>query len=399
MPGRSFAARVALVTAILGCAAGSARAQGKLDEVLTPYLSRYELPALAAAVVQDGKIVAAGAVGTRRAGADVPVTVNDRFHLGSDTKAMTALLAGMLVEAGKLRWEATIADILPDLAEKMDAGLKRVTVEQLLSHTSGIPADNDTFDKLVDKAQTQDGNLDEQRRWLVQQWATQPLESKPGTKFAYSNMNYVIVGVMLECLTGKTWEELITERVFTPLELRSAGLGPQMTLGKIDAPLGHVIEKGKQKAYLAGPNGDNQLLLGPAGTAHMSVLDFGRWAGWNAGQGKREPKLVKPETFKKLHTMVFTMPEKKDAPPGTPSRGKYGLGWGEVEIEWAPEPLMYHGGSNGKNLAHIWVEPKRDFAMVIVTNISDAKANKALLALAPELYKKFGAGGDGKKDP
>src|SRR5262245_5099208 len=128
MPDRGFAARIALVTALLGCAAGPARAQGKLDEMLTPYLSRYELPAVAAAVVQDGKIVAAGAAGTRRAGADLPVTLHDRFHLGSDTKAMTALLAGMLVEAGQLRWEATIAELLPEAAEKMDAGLRRVTV-------------------------------------------------------------------------------------------------------------------------------------------------------------------------------------------------------------------------------------------------------------------------------
>src|SRR5262245_41637300 len=161
MPDRRLAARLALVTAMLCCAAGPAAAQAKLDEVLRPYLARYELPAVAAAVVQDGQIVAAGAVGTRRAGADIPVPINDRFHLGSDTKAMTALLVGMLVEAGKLRWDATVAEVLPDLAEKMDAGLQRVTVEQLLSHTSGIPGDNETFDKLVDKSLTQDGNLDD----------------------------------------------------------------------------------------------------------------------------------------------------------------------------------------------------------------------------------------------
>src|SRR5262249_27667116 len=174
----------------------------------------------------------------------------------------------------------------------MDAGVRRVTVEQLLSHTSGIPGDNETFRKLLDKALVQDGNLDEMRRWLVQQWAAQPLAAKPGTKFAYANMNYVIVGAMLERITGKTWEELITERVFTPLELRSAGRGPQARLGKVDAPLGHEIINGKPKAFLAGPNGDTPLILGPAGTAHMSVLDFARWAGWNAGQGRRGPQLV-----------------------------------------------------------------------------------------------------------
>jgi len=202
-------------------------------------------------------------------------------------------------------------------------------------------------------------------------------------------MNYVLVGAMLERLTGKTWEELIVERVFTPLGLTTAGLGCQSSLGRVDAPLGHIKENGKLKAFLAGPNGDNPPMLGPAGIAYMSVLDFANWAGWNAGVGKRQPALVRPETLRRLHTPVIAMALKKDARPGTPSQGKYALGWGEVAVPWAPVPLIYHGGSNGLNLAHIWVEPQRDFAMVLLTNIGGDQADQAFHALAPELYQKF----------
>jgi CubicO group peptidase (beta-lactamase class C family) len=386
---KSLVRTALLVVAVLFSAYESARAQSSLDALLAPFLSRYELPALAAAVVKGGKVVAAGAVGSRRAGAKIPVTVNDRFHIGSDTKAMTALLAAMYVEQGKLRWHSTVAEVLPELVEKMDAGLKRVTIEQLLSHTSGIPSDNEVFADLLGKAMLRDGNLDDLRYWLVEQWSTQPLVSEPGTRFAYANMNYTVMGAVLERVSGKTWEELISERVFAPLGLRSAGLGPQATLGKIDAPLGHVVIDGRPKAFLAGPNGDNPAILGPAGTAHMSLLDFARWAGWNAGEGKRGPRLVEPATLKKLHTPVISMPEKKDAAPGTPPGGKYALGWGEVTEYWAPEPLIYHGGSNGKNLAHIWIEPKHDFAMVLVTNIGGPKADEALRTLVPELYQQF----------
>jgi CubicO group peptidase (beta-lactamase class C family) len=94
---------------------GVAQAQTSLDSLLRPYLTQYELPAIAAAVVKDGKIISAGAIGTRRAGANIPVTINDRFHLGSDTKAMTALLAAMLVEEGKLRWNTTPAAFHPTM--------------------------------------------------------------------------------------------------------------------------------------------------------------------------------------------------------------------------------------------------------------------------------------------
>ena len=217
-----------------------------------------------------------------------------------------------------------------------------MTLQQLLSHTSGVPSDNDAFNDLLKQSLSEDGNLDDLRYWLIQQWGKQSLAAKPGTTFAYANMNYVIVGAILERVGGKTWEELITERVFTPLALKSAGLGPQATLGRIDAPLGHEVINGKTKAFLAGPNGDNPLIIGPAGTAHMSVLDFASWAGWNAGQGKRGPPLVKPETLKKLHEPVIAMPDKKDAPPGTPFRAKYGLGWVESSVDWTPERFLFH---------------------------------------------------------
>jgi CubicO group peptidase (beta-lactamase class C family) len=359
--------------------------------MLTPYLARYDLPALAAAVVQDGKVIACGAVGTRRAGAAIPVTINDRFHIGSDTKAITALLAAMLVEENKLRWDSTVAEVFPEFSATMNPGLRGVTLEQLLSHTSGIPADNLAADKLLAKSLTQEGNLDELRLWLVRQWSKQPLAAKPGTRFAYANMNYVLAGAMLERLSGKTWEELITERIFIPLGLKTAGLGNQASLGWIDAPLGHLKIAGKTKAFLAGPNGDNPPIIGPAGTAHMSVLDFAAWAGWNAGEGKRGPALVRPETLRKLHTPVIAIPDKPGAQPGTPKQGKYALGWGELTVAWAPHRLKSHSGSNTKNLAQIWLDPQEDFAMVLVTNIGGEQADQAFHTLAPELYKKFAA--------
>ncbi|MDZ4163863.1 MAG: serine hydrolase domain-containing protein [Smithellaceae bacterium] len=368
---------------------GTTAAQTSLDSILKPYLARYDLPALAAAVVKDGKVIAAGAVGTRRAGANIPVTLNDRFHIGSDTKAMTALLAAMLVEEGKLRWNTAVSEVFPELAQKMDPRLKAVTLTQLLSHTSGIPTDNEDIATAYRDAMSQDGNLDELRYGLVRHWSTQPLAFAPGAQFAYSNMGYTFAGAMIERVAGLTWEEAITEKIFKPLKLRTAGIGPQSSPGRIDAPLGHGIIDGKVKAFLAGPNSDGPALIGPAGMAHLSILDFARWAGWNAAEGKRGARLVKPETMRKLHTPVIAMPEKKDAPPGTPPGGKYALGWGELHPDWAPQPLLYHGGSNGMNLAKIWIDKKRGLAIVMATNISGRKADEALQKLVFELYKTF----------
>src|ERR1700749_799947 len=91
-----------------------------LDRMLAPYLTEFGLPALTAAVFQNGSVVACGAVGTRRAGTQIPVTINDRFHLGSDSKAFTAVLAGQFVQDGQLRWDSTPADVFPELKPQMN---------------------------------------------------------------------------------------------------------------------------------------------------------------------------------------------------------------------------------------------------------------------------------------
>ena len=140
-----------------------------LDKTLEPYLKGFGLPAIAAAVFKEGMVIASGVAGTRRAGQDIPVGLEDRFHLGSDTKAFTSLLAGQFVEEGKLRWDSTLAEIFPELRDKMDAEFAKITLEELLSHSSGLAADGPETVDLIMRAYMQDGNMDEMRYWLVKQ--------------------------------------------------------------------------------------------------------------------------------------------------------------------------------------------------------------------------------------
>ncbi|MCK6453387.1 MAG: beta-lactamase family protein [Alphaproteobacteria bacterium] len=385
---------VAIAAALLLAPAASAaeRLHGKsLDAALQPYLARHGLPALAAAVAVKGRIVASGAVGTRRAGTNIPVAIDDRFHLGSNTKAMTSLLAAMLVEEGALGWGATVGERFPELGKAFAPDVAGITLEQLLSHTSGIPGDNAAQEKLLAESYEQDAlNLDELRYWVAERLVALPLKSKPGERFEYANMGYLLASAMLERAAGRTWEEMIVERIFAPLGLRTAGLGPQARPGRVDAPLGHVAREGAPpKPMLAGPNGDVPAVLGPAGNAHMSILDFARWAAWNAGEGRRGPGLVRAETLKKLHTKAIDIPPRPDAAPGTPGLGSYGFGWGTVSEPFAPEPILYHGGSNTMNLAHVYVQPARDFAMVMATNVGGRRAEDAFKALAKDLYERF----------
>jgi CubicO group peptidase (beta-lactamase class C family) len=363
-----------------------------LNALLRPFLEQFDLPAVAAAAVKEGRLVAAGAVGTRRHGADRPVTIDDRFHIGSNTATLTALLAAIFVEADRIDWDSTPADVFPELAATMDKQLRDVTLEQLLSHSSGISGG--AYRHLVDQsfhADTGD-NLEELRYGIVRQLVTMTLAAKPGTRFDPAPMGYVLVGAMLERLGGHTWEELLAERVFDPLGLRTAGFGPQASLGRVDAPLGHLAFDGRPpKPVLAGPHGDSPLVIGPATTVHMSVLDFAAWAGWAAGQGWRDPALVSPHTMQRMQTPVIET--RAPGPSGADGAGGFGLGWGMTTLPFAPgQRFVAYFGSNAKNLADIMLQPDRDFAMVAMTNISGDKAAAGLRDVARAVYEQFGPG-------
>ena len=359
-----------------------AQAQSSLDGLLEPVRRRHGLPALAAAVVVRGEVVALGAVGTRRSDAQIPVTERDRFHLGSCTKAMTALLAAIAVERGLLRWDSTLGELFPEHRAAMNAAMAGVTVRQLLSHSSGF--DDASLEPALRQAAALEGaNLNEQRALMAGLFLQQPLSSAPGSRFQYSNINYILAGTILERLQKRSWEELIQEQLFTPLALAGAGLGPQSSVGLTDAPLGHRREHGRLKPMLAGPNADNPLVMGPTGSAHMGVLGFAHWAGWNAAQGRRGPALVSPTSLQLLHSPVI------DQVPDQPSAGSYSLGWGIEQPAWAPWPLLSHAGSNTMNLARIWVDPRRDWALVLLTNAAGPPAEQALSELEPRLYKQF----------
>ena len=398
LPAKSRAKRASKINAHLRtllaglCAVlcmGQAQAQVSLNALLKVEVAQAGLPAMAAAVVSKGRLVATGVAGTRRAGQDIPVMANDRFHLGSDTKAMTALLAAMMIDEGKLRWDSTLAEVFPELAVSMDAGVRRVTITQLLSHSSGLPSDNADFEALLAKVQEVPGNLNDQRYWMLQQVAGKPLMTEPGTAWAYSNLGYTVVGAVIERVSGTSWEELITERIFKPLDLKTAGIGPQATVGKVDAPLGHRLENGKLIAILSSPQADNPLVIGPAGTAHMSVNDFARWGGWMAGQGKRPPHLVKAETMKKLVTPVIATGVSSTSNTTVAGAAEYALGWGIQNMSWTSHPIAFHGGSNGMNKADIWIDTQSDAAIVVMTNARLPTTDDAALRVGGKLYARF----------
>jgi len=364
-----------LMALALACPSYAAEAAPSgLRDVLEPIRAKYKLPALAAAVVLKGRVVALDAVGVRKAGTDVAVTKDDQFHIGSCTKAMTATLVGLLVEQGKLKWETTLAEALPDLADAMHPDFRPVTIRQLLCHRGGVHPNLPEGKSWADAVQ---GNTPrEQRAHFAKAHLTQPPAHRPGTKFLYANAGYGILGAIAERITDTPYESLMRKMLFEPLGMASAGFGAMGTPGKVDQPWQHrVNDKGEHQAIEPGPKSDNPDPLGPGGKVHCSLADWAKFVFEHLPTSPRSPRLLKPETIAALH-----------APP---DGGEYALGWFVVDRPWGGGRVLTHAGSNTMNYAVAWVAPLRDFAVLVATNQGNGGADKAVDEVAGALVRKF----------
>ncbi|MCT7985637.1 beta-lactamase family protein [Laspinema sp. A4] len=334
-----------------------------LNSVLEPIRGHYHLPALGAALVTSHGLSAIGAVGERKYGSGIPVTLNDLFHLGSCTKAMTATLMGILVEAGTLQWETTLAQIFEPDYEMLPI-YRWITLEQLLSHQAAFPGGDEPWLPGKTHLEMYDlpGSIQQQRQAYLKQALQQP-PTVPIGKYHYSNLGYTVAAAMAEQVMNASWEELITTKLFQPLGMTRVGFGPMGTPGQIDQPWQHFEENGEIEAIAPEPEHDNPPLISPAGRVHASLEDWGRFISLHLQGEQGYSTLLSPETLQKLHTPALETGSMVEG-----SSDLYGLGWMVTERDWGGGRVLYHNGSNTLNFALVWMAPQRDFAVLVATN-------------------------------
>jgi CubicO group peptidase (beta-lactamase class C family) len=358
---------VLLAASTLSAQSGDA----SVSALIEPIRQSHHLPSLGAAIITEKGLEAAGVTGVRKAGTTVSATIDDLWHLGSDTKAMTAVIMATLVERGKLTWETTIGDIFPELARSFPAEFRAITVRQLLSHHAGLRRNIDW-----QQASRSSASFREQRLYALKKAAATKLDSQPGTKYLYSNLGYTLAGTIAERVSGKQWESLIQDTVFIPLGMKSCGFGGTGTQGKIDQPWPHT-GNGKPRPS-NGPLVDNPEVLGPAGTVHCSIAD---WAKFIADQLRGENgtgALLKQSTYKALHTPHFG--------------DDNALGWEVISRSWSDGPVLVHSGSNLMNFCLVAISPSRGFAVLAVTNQGGMAAQQGTDAAVAALIRQHDGG-------
>lgn len=308
-----------------------ARAQALLEATGSP-------GAMVAVIDSDGARI--GAAGVRVRGGDAAVTPDDLWHMGSNTKAMTATLAARLVEQGVIGWDSTIGGTLGGLDLEIHPDLAGADLASLLSHRSGMTANAGMLTALRLAGADADRDAAADRLAYARSVLAAP-GGAPG-EFLYSNAGYVIAALMLETAAGDTYEALMAREVFGPLGMTSAGWGPPGIAGTADQPRGHRMGLFGLTAAEPGAGADNPPAMNSVGRAHMSAADLMAFLDMHRrGAAGEDTGYLSADSFARLHTPV----------------GDYALGWG-VRADGA----LSHSGSNTMWLVSMVVHPGEGWA-------------------------------------
>ncbi len=338
----------------------------------------FNFPAVAAAVIVEGRLHALGVAGVRKHGSEVKVQPDDPFHLGSCTKAMTGSLIGLLVEQGKLAWDTPLVEYFPEWKDRMHPDYHAVTLAHLLSHRAGVPPMTAGFAPLSREQLLEVLAMESpaaQRRRVAEIVLSLPPVNRPGEEELYSNAGFTLAGAVVETVMGEDYEDLLQRFLFEPLKIESAGFGAMGTAGRVDAPWQHRVDGEELVPVEPGPHSDNPPLITPAGRVHCSMTDWAKYIRCVLAAARGEEGLLPTSSVWQL----------KEPPFG----GRYALGWGIHERQWGGGKVFSHSGSNRMNYCVVWIAPRKNFAVLAATNRGGDGAAEGLDKICGMMIQRF----------
>jgi CubicO group peptidase (beta-lactamase class C family) len=342
----------------------------QLDRYVMRMMDAYDVPGVGLAVVEDGEITYVRGYGVRDVTTRSPVTPDTQFATGSVTKSFTALGVMLLVEEGLIDLDAPVVRYLPEFRLTEPAATRGVTVRHLLTHTSGLARDEaSSFDLQITRPE------------IVTLAATTPLIGRPGERFEYSNVNTVIAGVIIERLTGESWEAFTRERILEPLGMTAASLSIPELKQQRDFAFPHELDvlHGVRTTEFLTTRAD-----APAGALNSSAAEMAHYVRFQLGGGA---PLVFRESIDKMHRGQIAAPDAnlpgdvyaqarevvahpERIPPPLVTDAEYGFYWA-VE-RFLGERVVQHGGNSIGFTANVTLLPEHRAGVVILTNADRA---------------------------
>ncbi|MCK6602825.1 MAG: beta-lactamase family protein [Bacteroidetes bacterium] len=328
----------------------------------------YHIPEISYAVVDSKSILEIAALGKHSVALPDTATLNDRFHIGSNTKAMTAFIIARYVENGKLKWNTKYFDLFPEWKEKSKPEYASITLQDLLSHQAGIqPFQGDGDPQIPDYK----GTNQEKRKQFGQFVLTQEsvtLDEK--TPFVYSNAGYTLATLMLEKVTGKSWEQLVQKVFNEDLKLNVEFSWPENQKQK--DTWGHSFVNGK---LIPVPSTVDFHLdyTEPAGDLNIKLNDYIRFIQLNLEGLNGQNNYLTAKTYSFIHRGIEN----------------YSLGW--YNIYENGKELSTHSGTVGTYYTLVQIDRIKGIAYVIFTNSFNQDTQQGVRLLMRKMKENYGS--------
>ena len=326
---------------------GLCRAQDlatRLDQQVRAYVERQRFNG-SVLVARDGKVLLSKGYGMANAEWGVPNTPKAKFRLGSITKQFTAMVVLMLEQQGKLKVEDPVSKHLPDAP----AAWGKVTIHHLLTHTSGIPS----FTSFPDYTKTM--TLPSPAAETLKRFRDKPLEFEPGSRFRYNNSGYVLLGYLIEKITGRSYEDLVEKWIFGPLGMKDTGYDhPERILKNRASGYSNAGKTMANARYL------DMTIPHAAGALYSTVEDLLVW-----DQALYTEKLLPAKVLERMFT---------------PFKDNYAYGW-VVRTESNRKVIGHGGGINGFSTMIVRIPQERLFAAAL-SNLETRDAGRIANELA-----------------
>lgn len=339
-----------LLSCFIYCATSAQELSSTVKDYIKQQQQEHQIPAIAVSLITPDSIFSY-VNGKARLTKKERIPLDAKFHLGSNSKAITAFIAMHLSEQEVVSFDTSFFELFPELETTSQKAYKSITLGDLLSHNAQIPA----YTKGIDLAKFNNlsGNTNEKRYAFTKA----VLAEKPVKAGTYSNAGYVIAALMLEKASGKSFKKLLDE-VMNDLDLSYFIGFPNKENDMF--PWGHWEQNGTLTSLAPDHSYKLDSFMVSAGDISMNIEDYSKFIQLNLQGLSTKGNYLKAENYKKLHF-------------GKPN---YAYGWGNIEEEHSK--MSYHDGSTGTFYCHTVIFPEKEIAIIIMANNATKEAVKAI---------------------
>ena len=368
---------LAITIFLAGTIAGNAQVitSAQIDSLAEKTLKTFEVPGIAVAIVKDGKVIHAKGYGVRSLNTKQKVDENTLFGIASNTKAFTVAGLGILVDAGKLKWDDRVTDYIPEFRVYNPYVTEEFTIKDLLTHRSGLGLGAGDLMFWPDSSNFAIKDVIHNLRYLKQ-------TSGFRTKYDYDNLLYIVAGEVLSRVSGMTWENFIETNIMKPLKMNSSAANYSRLKDKTNVIDPHAPVNGTVQVI----HRDWSDVADAAGGIYSNLTDMCKWIIMQMNDGKYgegNDKLFNEETHEEMWTPQTIIPVRGKSTYNTHFTS-YGLGW--FLSDQRGYKVASHTGGLAGIVTQVTLIPEMKLGIIVFTNQQSGAAFNAITNTIKDSY-------------